>query len=156
MNPSIVPLPMELRSAEHRALASVWWTGMLMKRAFREAFGQQFRSEAQFNALRVLASAEAPLTQTDIAGKLMTDKANVSGLLNSMQAAGLVERRPVEGDRRSNHVVLTAKGRRLAAEAGEAYDKKVRVAMAGLTNAEQEQLVRLTRKVREGLVSLVG
>jgi len=156
MNPSIVPLPMELRTSEHRALASVWWTGMLMKRAFREAFGSQFRSEAQFNALRVIAGAETPLTQTQIAGKLMTDKANVSGLLDSMQAAGLVKRKPVEGDRRSNHVVLTAKGRRLAADAGSAYDRKVSVAMAGLTKSELDQLVGLTRKVREGLVSLVG
>jgi DNA-binding MarR family transcriptional regulator len=104
----------------------------------------------------VIASAEEPLTQTQIASMLMTDKANVSGLLDSMQGAGLLKRQPVEGDRRSNHVVLTAKGRRLAAEAGEAYDKKVRVAMAGLTKSELDLLIGLTRKVREGLVSLVG
>jgi len=155
MSPSIVRLPMEFQHREHEALVSVWWTGMLMKRAFRKAFGSRIRSEAQFNALRVLALSEEPLTQTRIADKLMTDKANVSGLLDSLQARGLVKRRPVEGDRRSNHVVLTAKGLRLSEEAGKIYDEKVRLAMAGLSERELARLVDLTRKVREGLAQLL-
>jgi DNA-binding MarR family transcriptional regulator len=155
MSPDVVPLPMKIKDKGHEALVSVWWTGMLMKRAFRQAFGDQFPSEAQFNALRAIAGSPEPLTQTEIAAKLMTDKANVTGLIDSMQAAGLAKRVPVEGDRRSKHVVLTPAGERLAERAGQAYLEKVRAAMSGLTRDEQFQLIELTRKVREGLVSFL-
>jgi DNA-binding MarR family transcriptional regulator len=155
MTEAVVELPMEFRHPGHEALVSVWWTGMLMKRAFRATFGDQFPSEAQFNALRVIALSPDLLTQNEIAAKLMTDKANVSGLLASMQAAGLIKRTPVEGDRRSKHVLLTAKGRQLAKEAGEAYEEKVEQAMANLTTKEQVELSRLTRKVRDGLAGML-
>ena len=156
MASDVVPLPMKIKDRGHEALVSVWWTGMLMKRAFRKAFGNQFPSEAQFNALRAIAGSPEPLTQTRIADKLMTDKANVTGLIDSMQASGLVKRVPVKGDRRSKHVVLTESGERLAEEAGQAYLEKVRAAMSGLTKNEQSQLIELTRKVREGLAGLLS
>ena len=54
------------------------------------------------------------MSQQELAERLYVTKGNVSGLLDRMVEAGLVERRSIPGDRRSNALYLTAKGRDLA------------------------------------------
>lgn len=67
----------------------------------------------QFDLLSTLTEREG-LSQQELAQRLYVTKGNVSGLLDRMVEAGLVERRPIPGDRRSNALYLTAKGRGLA------------------------------------------
>jgi DNA-binding MarR family transcriptional regulator len=54
------------------------------------------------------------MSQQELAERLYVTKGNVSGLLDRMVEAGLVERRAIPGDRRSNALYLTSKGRDLA------------------------------------------
>jgi DNA-binding MarR family transcriptional regulator len=67
----------------------------------------------QFDLLSTLTEQEG-LSQQELAERLYVTKGNVSGLLDRMVEAGLVERRALPGDRRSNALHLTAKGRDLA------------------------------------------
>ena len=67
----------------------------------------------QFDLLSTLTEREG-LSQQELAERLYVTKGNVSGLLDRMVEAGLVERRPIPGDRRSNALYLTDKGRDLA------------------------------------------
>lgn len=67
----------------------------------------------QFDLLSTLTEQEG-LSQQELAQRLYVTKGNVSGLLDRMMEAGLVERRAIPGDRRSNALHLTAKGRDLA------------------------------------------
>jgi DNA-binding MarR family transcriptional regulator len=67
----------------------------------------------QFDLLSTLTEREG-LSQQELAERLYVTKGNVSGLLDRMVEAGLVERRPIPGDRRSNALFLTEKGRHLA------------------------------------------
>ncbi len=67
----------------------------------------------QFDLLSTLTEREG-MSQQELAERLYVTKGNVSGLLDRMVEADLVERRAIPGDRRSNALYLTKKGRELA------------------------------------------
>src|SRR5947209_2363261 len=88
---------------------------------FRILFGQHRRRfliaaaaldlhPAQAGALLQL---DSPLPMTELAALLACDNSNVTGLIDRLEARGLVARHPSSQDRRVKHVVLTAAGRRL-------------------------------------------
>jgi DNA-binding MarR family transcriptional regulator len=67
---------------------------------------------AQAGALLQLA---APLPMHALATQLACDSSNVTGIIDRLEARGLVARRLSPEDRRVKHVVLTPPGRRLRA-----------------------------------------
>lgn len=75
----------------------------------------------QFDLLSTLSEGEG-ISQSELAERLYVTKGNVSGLVDRLVQAGLVERRAIAGDRRSYAMHLTAEGRRLA-EAGMAAQR---------------------------------
>jgi MarR family transcriptional regulator, organic hydroperoxide resistance regulator len=90
----------------------------LHQRVFNE-MGQTLKATGlsipQFDVLSTLTEQQG-LSQSDLATRLYVTKGNVSGLIDRLVDAGLVERRSAPGDRRSNAVFLTPEGRRLAEE----------------------------------------
>jgi DNA-binding MarR family transcriptional regulator len=149
-----VELPLTCRNQTHEALVSAWWTGRLLQKQAGQFFRQWDSSDAKFNLLLVLRWAGEPMTQKDIGRQLLVDKSNVTGLVTRLARAGLVRRQVVPHDRRSVHVTLTARGRRLIDEMDERYSHRVRDVMSALTEDEQAELIRLTRKMREGLAAV--
>ncbi|WP_370954488.1 MarR family winged helix-turn-helix transcriptional regulator [Bosea sp. RCC_152_1] len=67
----------------------------------------------QFDLLSTLTEQEG-ISQSELAERLYVTKGNVSGLVDRLVQAGLVERRAIAGDRRSYAMHLTPEGRRLA------------------------------------------
>jgi len=57
------------------------------------------------------------ISQQQLAERLYVTKGNISGLVDRLVTAGLVERRAPEGDRRAHAVFLTALGRTAAEKA---------------------------------------
>lgn len=70
-------------------------------------------SVPQCDVLTTLTEGEG-LSQQELAKRLYVTKGNISGLLDRLAAAGLVERRLPPSDRRSHAIFLTAEGRSLA------------------------------------------
>jgi len=60
--------------------------------------------------LRQLGDA---LPMNEAAGKLHCDPSNVTGIVDRLEARGLIERQHLTKDRRVKHLALTAEGRRL-------------------------------------------
>jgi MarR family transcriptional regulator for hemolysin len=56
------------------------------------------------------------MTQTELAEILEVEGPTLVRLLDGLEAQGLTERRPVEGDRRAKQIALTGEGHKLAAE----------------------------------------
>lgn len=105
-------------------------------------------SVPQFDLLSTLTEQEG-LSQQELAERLYVTKGNVSGLLDRMVEAGLVERRPIPGDRRSNALYLTAKGRSLA-EKGIATQKAyVQRTLGSLPQQDLADLERIVLAWRE-------
>jgi DNA-binding MarR family transcriptional regulator len=95
----------------------VWFRFIRLNRRVTAAMAGELRglglSIPQFDALSTLTEREG-MTQQDLAARLYVTKGNVSGLIDRLVEAGLVERRPIPGDRRSHALYLTAAGAYLA------------------------------------------
>ena len=150
---SVINLPIEFQSKSHEALMNVWWTAMLLRKVSSRFFHEYLTSDAQFNILVLLKDSSTPLTQNDLSRKLLVDKSNITGLLDRLQKQKLIQRVPVEGDRRSYHVHLTRSGERLIARLDTLYTEKVHQIMSNLSDRECNDLIRLMRKVRSGIVA---
>ena len=121
---------------------------------FRTLFGQHRRRfliaaaeldlhPAQAGALLQL---DSPLPMTELAALLACDNSNVTGLIDRLQARGLVARQPSSQDRRVKHVVLTAAGRRLRERMLARVGRPTR-GFQRLSPDEQRQLGDLLRQV---------
>jgi MarR family transcriptional regulator, organic hydroperoxide resistance regulator len=115
------------------------------RRRFLIAASELNLHPAQAGALLQLAS---PLPMNELAAALACDNSNVTGLVDRLEARGLVARQPSADDRRVKHVVLTSAGRRLR---DRLLDRVGRIppGLADLSLAEQRQLRDLLRRVFE-------
>jgi MarR family 2-MHQ and catechol resistance regulon transcriptional repressor len=109
-------------------------------------FAEHGLSYSQFAALEVLYHV-GPLCQRDIAAKVLKSGGNLTMVIDNLEKAGLVERRPAAQDRRQKVVRLTAKGRKLIAGIFPEHAARITEAVAVLSAREQEQLARLCRKL---------
>ncbi|WP_046864662.1 MarR family winged helix-turn-helix transcriptional regulator [Microvirga massiliensis] len=95
----------------------IWFRFVRLHRRASNAVANELKaiglSIPQFDLLSTLTEQEG-VSQQELAERLYVTKGNVSGLLDRMVEASLVERRPIPSDRRSNALFLTAKGRDLA------------------------------------------
>ncbi len=100
--------------------ARIWFRFLRLHQRGHSAIAHRLRqiglSVAQFDLLSTLTEAEG-ITQRDLAERLYVTKGNVSGLVDRLVEAGLVDRRAIPGDRRSYALHLTEAGRK-AAQAG--------------------------------------
>jgi DNA-binding MarR family transcriptional regulator len=97
---------------------------------------------AQAGALLNLAS---PLPMHALATALVCDSSNVTGLVDRLEARGLVARRLSADDRRVKHIVLTPAGRRLRARLLDRVGRPPD-GLERLSAAEQRQLRDLLRR----------
>ena len=72
----------------------------------------------QSYALMELNPDDRPASMRSLAACLHSDPSNITGLVDRLEAKGLVERRIDPSDRRVRALVLTDKGRRARAELG--------------------------------------
>jgi MarR family transcriptional regulator, transcriptional regulator for hemolysin len=101
----------------------------------------------------VLSTALAgPYTQTALAQAVGLDKTTMVVTLDELEAAGLAERRPAEGDRRARIVAVTKTGKRKVAQAKEIVARTQAEVLAALPARERDQFVAaLARLVGERL-----
>ena len=87
-----------------------------------------------------IAAAGACRNQAGIAEHLGVDRTVMTYLLDDLERARLIERRPDPADRRSRQIVLTAKGERRLARLGERIAEVEQGLLADLTEPEARQL----------------
>lgn len=89
--------------------------------------------------------------QKDIAAGCQIEPATVTSLLPRMEAAGLIERRTENGNRRSLYVYLTEKGRANAARIEEAFAALESAAFKGIPETEREAFMAVFCRIYENL-----
>jgi DNA-binding MarR family transcriptional regulator len=98
----------------------VWFRFIRLESRLQIAVSERLReiglSVPQCDVLTTLTEAEG-VSQQDLAKRLYVTKGNISGLLDRLEGAGLVERRSTAADRRQYEIYLTPVGRELAERA---------------------------------------
>jgi DNA-binding MarR family transcriptional regulator len=119
-----------------------------MRSHFEASIAEFDLSPPQAKALRFLA-ATGPAPMREVAASLHCDASNVTGIIDRLEARGLVERRSGPGDRRVKTLVLTDAGRELSARLwARVLDGAPPVAR--LDEADQQTLVVLLHRLHDG------
>ena len=95
----------------------------------------------------LLLDGRDPESQQQVAGRLGVDRTTMVGLVDGLEAKGLVARRADAGDRRRNVVELTGDGQTTLVQAVRASDEAERQLLADLDDAESAQLRTLLTRV---------
>jgi DNA-binding MarR family transcriptional regulator len=97
------------------------------------------------HALNAVAAGTAG-SQAALAQDLGVNRTTMTYLIDDLERAGLVQRRPDPQDRRNRQVVATDHGRRLLGELNRCIRQVEDQVFAGLSDQEQETLAGLLRK----------
>ncbi len=123
----------------------------LMRRNFNRNVCDLGLTQAQWQAL-VYIMYNPGLRQSQLADILEMQPISVGRLIDRMVEAGLVERTPDAADRRAVNLHLAEKAQPVL-DAMRTRAAKARMkALAGITDEEQETLLRILLRMRENLI----
>ena len=108
----------------------------------------------QLSVLKLLQEI-GDLSLGTLSKEIRAHNSTVTGIVDRMEAAGLVERARSDEDRRVWIIRLTAQGRKVAEKARVSPWDMLRHALAELPPADQEKLTALLRKVAANVTSAV-
>lgn len=89
------------------------------------------------------------LTTSQLAQRLLASRGNITRLLDRMEDAKLIRRRPCAGDRRISYVDLTRQGDKLLSLMAPAHGAWVNSMFGALSETELSTLKSLLQRVRE-------
>src|SRR5262245_32237753 len=129
-------------SVAEQALIRLMRVGDRLWRASDERFGRWGLTDNHYNVLRILNGAGEPISQAGIGRQMLSSRANVTKLVDLLEARGFVKRLSCQ-DRRVNLVELTGDGVKFVEDtAAEVIGFAVET-MRPLTREEQKALFNL-------------
>jgi len=134
----------------------VWFRLIRLEARMQAAVSERLReigvSIPQCDVLTTLTEKEG-VSQQELAKRLYVTKGNISGLIDRLEEAGLVERRSTAADRRQHAICLTEAGRAVAEKAIQVQRRWIASTLGRMTEGDLEaletQLVALRDIVRE-------
>jgi DNA-binding MarR family transcriptional regulator len=138
----------------HEALLNIYYSASCLKKKADEFFRPFGLTDVQFNLMMLLkhqSDRDEGLSQAQISGMMLVNRANITSLIDRMEKADFVVRTPAPSDRRSNIVRLTGRGKKLLAKIEPLYTKEVKRIMAALKQDEQKTVIEMLVKIRENI-----
>jgi DNA-binding MarR family transcriptional regulator len=127
-----------------------------VRRALRTAFERRAAAlditVPQFQVLHCLWEKDGAPTSV-IAREVCASGSTMTGILDRLEAKGLIVRRPSADDRRATHIHLTEAGHALEAPMMEIVSGINHKALAGFSDTARKQFMRGLEKVGENLES---
>jgi DNA-binding MarR family transcriptional regulator len=121
-----------------------------------DRFLREFKlTVGSLNAIVVVAGDPEPLTPSEVSRRMTipVTTATLTGILDTLERNGYIERRRHPTDRRRVNLYLTGKGRRVTKEMFPRLSQHEKVLTTALTKTEREKLTdglaRLTEHLRE-------
>jgi DNA-binding MarR family transcriptional regulator len=106
-------------------------------------------SPSAFNVLMALRNTPAEMLEPhELSERLLVTRPSITGLLDTLEAKGLIARTPAVDDRRRVNVRLTAEGGELLGRHAAAHARRQDELFADLSADERAQLVLLLRRIR--------
>ncbi len=140
--------------AEHEAILNIYYTASMIKKRATQFFAAHGVTDVQFNMMLLLFHQSPPrggLSQVELSEMMLVNRANITSLVDRMEKAGLVRRKADPDDRRSNIVMLSAKGRRILQKVDKEYIAEVKSIMSSLKQSDVRKLTSMLEKLRENI-----
>ncbi|MDX2036648.1 MAG: MarR family transcriptional regulator [Isosphaeraceae bacterium] len=137
-------------SSEEELLLNLLRTHDQLQIRFVRLFREHGLTPAQYNILRILRGEGRPLPCLEIASRLLTIVPGITGLIDRLEALGLVMRLRGDADRRVIYVAITEAGQERLAGVDEPLRRLHRELVGHLEPGEQRELIRLLEKARAG------
>jgi DNA-binding MarR family transcriptional regulator len=139
-------------------ISSISWlladVSRLIRKLADRRLGAMHLTRAQWQALGNLKRL-GPLTQAALADVMEVETATIARLIDRLEAAGWIVRRPSPHDRRVKVVSLTEKALAVMDEVGEIGQKLRDDMLADLPQTEREQLIGLLATIKHRLIRLL-
>ncbi len=153
------PEPLDERVAETQLLALGHLNNLLgyhiaqaavsTDELYERHLGQPLGLRKAEYSLLMLILANGPLAPKRLAQALALSAPNMTLLLDRLQERGLLRRERSQVDRRSQNVLLTGEGERIAQAGGVAAEPMEQALFDRLSAAEHAMLIELLRKVAQ-------
>lgn len=135
----------------HEALLNIYFTSTCIKKRSGEFLREFGLTDVQLNLMMMLGH-QSPrgggLSQAQLSDMMLVNRANITTLIDRMEKGGFVVRTPDAGDRRTNIIKLTRRGKAILEKVEPRYGEEVKRIMSALKQSEQKKLIEFLEKVR--------
>jgi DNA-binding MarR family transcriptional regulator len=138
-------------SPEQEAMLNLVRTNDRFQIRFTRLFREYGVTPSQYNVLRVLRGEGRPLPCLEVAERLVAAVPAITGLIDRLEALGLVTRERSTEDRRVVYVAITPGGLDLLGKLDQPVLGLHRTLIGHLSPAELTQLIRLLEKARQAV-----
>jgi DNA-binding MarR family transcriptional regulator len=140
--------PFEL--PEQEAMLNLLRTADQLQIRFVRLFRRFGLTPQQYNVLRILRGEGRPLPILEVAARMITVVPGITGLIDRLESARLVERQRCDQDRRVIYVAITPEALKLLARIDQPLLEMHKQVLGHLSRDELETLSRLLVRARQG------
>ena len=137
----------KFRNEHQKSAINIVYTHNWLTERMYKIFDQWEITAQQFNILRILRGAGAPLSTLQIRQRMLDRMSDTSRIVDRLVIKGLVKKSVCKNDRRLVDVIITDKGRKLLEKLDE-YNDLLDGVMKNLTEEEARMLNELLDKLR--------
>jgi DNA-binding MarR family transcriptional regulator len=141
---------------EQEAVLNLLRTADQLQIRFARLFRQYGLTPQQYNVLRILRGEGRPLPILEIASRMITVVPGITGLIDRLEAASLVERKRCEQDRRVTYVAIAPQAVEILRQIDEPLLDLHQKLLGHMSPAELTMLSRLLEKARQPFGGLEG
>jgi len=138
---------------EQEAMLNILRTADQLQIRFARLFRKFGLTPQQYNILRILRGEGRPLPILEIASRMITVVPGITGLIDRLESASLVERRRCDNDRRVIYVAIAPRAVQLLAEIDAPLNAMHKQLLGHLSGEELAALIGLLEKSRQPLIS---
>lgn len=124
----------------------------LRRKVFDEVMKPEGVTRSQWWVMAYLSRQDG-ISQTELAERLEIGRAALGGLIDRLEAQGLVRRGADEADRRSKLVYLTPEGDKTIERMRAKSDRMSEAILTGLNSTERQQLAAMLEVVKTNLLN---
>lgn len=136
---------------EQEAMLNLLRTADQLQIRFSRLFRKFGLTPQQYNILRILRGEGRPLPVLEIASRMITVVPGITGLIDRLEAAALVERKRCEEDRRVVYVAIAPRALELLRQIDQPLLELHQRLLGHLSGEELATLTRLLEKARQPL-----
>jgi DNA-binding MarR family transcriptional regulator len=138
--------PFRTRSQE--ATIALMRTAHLLRRKVDAVVGAEGLTHQQYNVLRILRGARAPLPTMEISERMIEPSPGITRLICTLESAGYVKREQWAGDRRQVLCQITPAGLRVVESLDERMNELDDTTARTLTPEQLESLLEILSEIR--------